>query len=955
VLAGPGTGKTEVLTRRIAWLIATRRAAPSEILALTFTDRAADEMQERVDVLVPYGRADTAIHTFHAFGDRLIRDHGHELGLDPSARVVSRPEAIVLLREHLFDLGLDRYLPLADPTRFLGSLIDLFQRAKDEGIEPAEYAAYAAELAAGADAVLRTAGTDEERAIARQLADEADGQAELARAFERYRALMTERALIDFGDQVSLALRLLRQRPSVAGEVTRRFRYVLVDEFQDMNPIQLELVREMAIHRNLTVVGDDDQAIYAFRGAAVETMAMLGVAYPNIKRVVLRRNYRSRAPILTAARRLILHNDPARLEAQEGVSKELVAHRRTGRSQPVRHVGFEDGTQEADWVAADTARRIATGEAPRDLCVLVRTNGEIDRFVERLVAHGVPVRAGGAARLLAHPDTRELMALLRAIVDPGSSTDLYLVAAGAPYGLGGQDLTTILESARRRHRSLWSVLCELVEQPGLLRISADARRTLERLVSDLRAAIDDSHRRPGPEVLYRHLRRSGRYASLVDAARDGDDVPLRRVGTFFEWIRDQAQLLADPRLPVIVPHLRALLESADDPAADDGAEADAVSVMTVHKAKGLEFRVVFLCGMSEGRFPVRGRRDRLALPEPLSRRPGIEEVAWAEERRLCYVAMTRARDELVLTSAGASGSGGRRRRPSPFVGEALDREPLATPRTSDSIDPLAVLGALGREPEPPVAVARSTPTRTPLSLSYTQIDDYVSCPLRYRLRHRIGVPTPPHHARTLGTALHQAAAAYHQSRLRGRALDEAGVLEVFGIHWQSEGFLSRHHEEARFAAGQRALQRFVATSLEDGRHVTHVERSFAVRIGADSVRGRYDRVDSSVDGPVIVDYKSSDVRDPRRASERARDSLQLQLYALAWQAETGELPAALELHFVDSGLVGRVVPDDRRLDRARKTLSQAADGIRGAQFEARPTPMACGFCPYRDICPSSVA
>jgi DNA helicase-2/ATP-dependent DNA helicase PcrA len=181
------------------------------------------------------------------------------------------------------------------------------------------------------------------------------------------------------------------------------------------------------------------------------------------------------------------------------------------------------------------------------------------------------------------------------------------------------------------------------------------------------------------------------------------------------------------------------------------------------------------------------------------------------------------------------------------------------------------------------------------------------------------------------------------------------VLDVFATHWTSEGFLSRQHEEARFAVGQDALRRFVATPLEAGRNVIAIERPFSVRLGGDTVRGRYDRLDSSPDGTIITDYKSSDVRDQKRAAEKARNSLQLQLYALAWEAEAGELPVALELHFLETGLVGRVRPDPVRLERTRSRVETVAAGIRAGEFAPQPSPVACGFCPYRQICPSSLA
>ena len=214
VVAGPGTGKTEVITRRIAWLIATKRARPQQILALTFTDKAATEMQGRVDLLVPYGQAESSILTFHAFGDRVLREFGHELGLPDAPRVIGRADQVVLLREHMFELGLERYLPLGDPTRFLGSLADLFGRAKDSGITPAELADWRPGAGRrGGQAALAMAPDETAASVARHARGRGGGPARARRAYARYQELMLERGLLDFGDQVSLATRLLRERP----------------------------------------------------------------------------------------------------------------------------------------------------------------------------------------------------------------------------------------------------------------------------------------------------------------------------------------------------------------------------------------------------------------------------------------------------------------------------------------------------------------------------------------------------------------------------------------------------------------------------------------------------------------------------------------------------------------------------------------------------------------------
>ena len=298
VVAGPGTGKTEVVTRRVAWLIATRRAVPREILALTFTDNAAREMQARVDMLVPYGQADAAIHTFHAFGDRLLREHAFELGLGSDVRLLARPEQVVFVREHLFELGLERYRPLGDPTRFISALLDSSRGPRTRVSRPLTWRL----MRACWNSVAHWTGGDD----AAELLDLASARAELATAYERYVELMAAAGFIDHSDQVALALRLLTTRPLVRADVARRFRYVVVDELQDTNNAQLALVVALCgAHGNVMAVGDPDQGIYGFRGARSGNVEQFQAAFGGARTIVLRRNYRSLAPVVAAARRVL--------------------------------------------------------------------------------------------------------------------------------------------------------------------------------------------------------------------------------------------------------------------------------------------------------------------------------------------------------------------------------------------------------------------------------------------------------------------------------------------------------------------------------------------------------------------------------------------------------------------------------------------------------------------------
>ena len=991
VVAGAGTGKTQVITRRIAWLIATKRAKPAQILGLTFTDKAADEMQVRVDQLVPYGYTETAISTFHAFGDRLIREHALELGLPIDVRVLSRPEVVIFLREHLFEFELDEYRPLGDPTRFLSALATLFSRCKDEDITPDAYVAHAEGLAGHAAALRALSRRGDGDASAPddvEVAEETAGrQLELARAYARYQELLGANGFIDFGDQVALALRLVRESPTVRNAIQRRFRYILVDEFQDTNKTQGELVTLIAEpHRNITVVGDDDQSIYKFRGAAISNILDFQDRYRSARVAVLRRNYRSLEPILDAAYRLIRFNDPDRLEVRAGIVKRLRPERAADEAPSVRVEAFATGAEEADWIAADIGRRIRDGAQARDHAVLVRTNAGADPVLRSLNVAGIPWRFSGTSGLYARPEVRLLLSFLRAIADPSSSVDVYALASSSVYGLGGHDLTAIVNSARRRNRSVWDVFEELDRQPGILRISQPSRDAVARLVADLRRYGEIAHDRPAGEVLYAFLRDSGLLRRLVGSDSAASEEALQNIARFFDIVRAQSALLADDRAIFVARHLQTLIEAGDDPStAELDPDLDAVSILTVHKAKGLEFPVVYMPGLVADRFPARTRPDALALPLELVKETLPEgDFELQEERRLFYVAMTRARDELILSHAADYG-GARARRISPFVLEALDL-PIADAqpgRGAHASTPLERLSTF--DPSTPSPAVRDA-TDEPLLLSYYAIDAYLTCPLKYKYAHVLRVPVAPHHSLIYGSALHQAVQEFHRRHARGDVMSEMQLYEAFERAWSNEGFLSREHELARLEAGRTALKRFRDEQLRpDGVIPAYVEREFSFSLDGDRIRGRWDRIDiepgARVEQPpgatepdptpahadvvsptldllgrervTITDYKSSDVRDPARARQRARESLQLQIYAMGYEAMTGRLPDAVQLYFLDSGLVGRADVDPRRLAKARTQIATAAAGMRAGDFTAKPDHVSCSYCPFREICPAS--
>ncbi|KKR76562.1 MAG: hypothetical protein UU21_C0007G0025 [Candidatus Levybacteria bacterium GW2011_GWA2_40_8] len=290
IIAGAGTGKTTVITERIKYLILEKNIEPQSIVALTFTEKAAAEMQERVDIALPYGYSQLWISTFHSFCENILRDEAHRIGLDPNFKLLSESESVLLLRQNIFELGLNTFRPLGNPVKFLDALLKHFARLKDEDITPAEYMSWAKKI---------------------KNKEEKSQYLELASAFEKYEELKAKSSLMDFADLISNMLLLFRKRPNTLRDYQNRFKFVLVDEFQDTNYAQNELAILLAgDDKNITVVADDDQSIYRFRGAAVSNVIQFKKNFPKSRIVTLRQNYRSTQAILDASYRLIQNNNP---------------------------------------------------------------------------------------------------------------------------------------------------------------------------------------------------------------------------------------------------------------------------------------------------------------------------------------------------------------------------------------------------------------------------------------------------------------------------------------------------------------------------------------------------------------------------------------------------------------------------------------------------------------------
>ena len=948
IIAGAGTGKTKVITHRIAYLIASKMAKPEEILAVTFTEKAANEMEERVDLLIPYSYSFVEISTFNSFGERVLRDYGIELGYSPDFKLLDDVEQAIFFREHLFRFPLKYYRPLSFPTKHIQELLNAIKRLKQEDIKPEDYLEYSQRLSQ------ETSDKVEK--------EEARKHLEVSRVYASYQDVLKKEGKIDFEDQVLLVVELFRRRPSILKQFQDKYKYILVDEFQDTNYIQFELLKLLAAkHRNLTVCGDDDQSIFRFRGASLSNIRNFRKIYRDYEKVVLNINYRSTQDILDSASQLIRKNNPDRLEFEEEIDKKLESTIKSS-GKCIHRLPFDTLSQEADNVARIIGEKVKEGYRYKDIAILVRRNADADPFLRALNMKEIPFRFSGSRGLYSQEEVKILTSFIKSLTNFEDSKSLFHLALSEIYRIDEYDLTVISNHAHKTHLPLHKVFKKIYEGQSPVEISKITAAKARKIFEDLLYFVKLSSSQNAGRVIYSFIERTGYLKMLVEEMSPEAELKIKNIRIFFDKVRNFSELTEDDSIHSFAQHLDLLQQVGDNPAtAEAELEEDAVNVLTVHKAKGLEFAVVIMVSLISDRFPGRERKEKIPIPDEILKDKVPKGVAYGseqkdriyfqEERRLFYVGMTRAKKFLYLTWARDYGLK-RLKKVSPFILEAFDIS-----KVSDEVVQTSPLEEIMRyaEQAPQSKVISEKKTDGMLTLSFFQVDDYLTCPLRYRYRHVMRIPVLPHHNLVFGRVLHNTIYFYLQSKMSGKTLTEKEFLNVYEDRWINEGFLSREHEEMRKKAGRKALRRFYRREKDSGQIPLFLEKSFKWLMGEVKFIGRWDRIDQTDKGAVIIDYKATEVKDQKEADKKTRESLQMDLYALSF-LKTQDVPLIdTQLHFLESDIIGHAARDDKRLEKAVEKIQEAETGIRAQDYTARPDWHSCSFCDFRMICPSSYA
>lgn len=963
IVAGAGTGKTTVITEKVRFLLEEKEVRPEQILALTFTEKAATEMQERIEEKLGMGIYDMQISTFHAFCQDILETYGLEAGLPNQFKLVTDTDAWLLMREHLYDFGLKYYRPLGNPTRHIHEMLKHFSKCKDELITPAEYIEYAEGIKLDGDDV----HTEERNKLL-----------EIANAYHAYNQMLLNNNALDFGDLIFYTVKLLQESPSVKKKLQQRFKYILVDEFQDVNWAQYVLTRSLADGGQLTVVGDDDQSIYAFRGASVSNILRFQEDFNNAKNIVLNENYRSRQEILDIAYQSIQNNNPDRLEIKLGVDKKLVASNSKFQGKniepAVQHISVATLDDEVKAVVEKIIQLKQTDVTVTwdDFAILVRANNHAEPFIRGLQNQGIPYEFLAAVGLFKQPIVMDAINFFKVVDYHHDSPSLYRILRMPCIEFSEEDMQKVTSNAKRKTISYY----EILKRASEFHLSEEGIEKANKILTLIHEAVQKSRTEKPSKILHHFFEESGCSKFLVKKEQEGDDGVIHQVNhlrQFFELLARYEETTPDAHLKNFLEQYNYILESGDEGKLYQPTDTpDSVNIMTVHGSKGLEFKYVFIVNLVEDRFPTRRRGEAIELPVDLIKEKLPDgDYHIQEERRLLYVAMTRAKEKLFLTS-GKNYGGVREKKISRFLvelGFSNSREGTSYGENEEKVEKInsQIQNENGK-----------ALYQLPKTFSFSQLQTYEACPYRYKLSNIIKIPTKSTASFSFGTTMHSTLQKFYEKIQDMNAQKQSNLFDIFEAATQThslesssevkvpslsdlqkiyeENFITDWYKDKRqredyFQKGKEILNTFYKANEENWNIPAALESSFKIKVGDYTIKGRIDRIDKLADNTIeIIDYKTGQTKE-KLTSE---DKQQLLIYQIVAEnspayRKLGKV-SKLTFYYLNDNVRTSFVGKDKELEVLREKVIAHINKIYSGDFTPTPNPMVCGYCDFRDIC-----
>ena len=948
VIAGAGTGKTRVITERIRSLFERDSSLLGEnVLALTYTIKAAGEMLRRIKKACGERADGITVNTFHGFCEAILKEGA------PQRKPIAPVDHWILLRRNMRRLQLEKYRRLAEPGQFLNDFQQFFSRCQDELVSSQEFQKYADSLVSKLEADRRQ--IDEE--TYKERLEEVQKQQEIARAYRASEELLREKNVVALNGLIVEAVKLLENDAALRVRMQKRFRHILVDEFQDTNIAQLRLLELLtAWPRNIVAVGDNDQAIYRFRGASFGSFKLFLERFAGWKegqdsaefRVLLKENYRSTPNILRVATQVIAQNETS----ADFPNKVLEPSKPEGES--VRIAELASAEEEALWVAGQIERGHKAGKRWADFAVLYRQHAHRDLLVEELARRKIPFVISRLS-ILEHPLVRDVLAYLRLIARPYDDVSCARVLAAPAWGLEPRELVRLAERARKERKAIHDVL-----QMPQAELPFDGRHALlSELVEHLGEQRKLMWRRTAREILSDLIE----WLQIVARASAQDRKYVRRLTEFAkEW-----EAKSETRkLPEFLEYLDYFQQANETIALDDEAPGDAVQLMTVHGAKGLEFPQVFVLRVNNKAFPASERMPLFTFPVELMKEELPQgDFHTQEERRLFYVALTRAEEKLTLTTLTE-----KRGKVPTFIEDILmehrvkRRDVLQiAPKV---LAPVEEKGATAPEGPQRLLFAAEGPAKIfsriaewaesyhpavpePLTLSPSAVMGYRACPQQFLFEKLWSIEGEAKATWTFGRVIHATIRRAMAELKKGRKLPFEEVQRIYETEWSEIGYEDTYQQEEYKKDGLEQLKSFYEALVEAQPEILEQEKTFELDLENNVVvKGRIDQINSLGRKDVeIVDYKTGKAKKDWEANK----DLQLSIYAIAAK-EIFELnPVRLVFHYLQDNKRQASTRSPKQLEEAQRIVQETAAEIRAGEFAAKPG-FQCRSCAYRPICPA---
>lgn len=955
IVAGAGTGKTTVITEKIRYFIEDKKINPRNILALTFTEKAAKEMEERVESVLGLGIYDMHISTFHAFCQEILEEYGLEIGLSNKFKLMTDTDAWLLMREHIYDFDLDYYRPLGNPTRHVHEMLRHFSKCKDELITPTQYLEYAENIKLDGDDVHT---------------EERNKYIEIANAYHKYNQLLLNNNSLDFGDLIFYTIKLIQDRPSIRKKLQDRFKYILVDEFQDVNWAQYVLTRLLSEASQLTVVGDDEQSIYAFRGASVSNILRFQDDFKNAKFVVLNDNYRSRQEILDLAYKSVQNNNPDRLEIKLNIDKRLRSHTEDGKSkESVVQLLLSNTLDEEVKLVIQEIIRLKQEDKESvwdDFAILARANNHAEPFIRGLQNAGIPYEFLAAVGLFKQPIVMDAINFFKVLDYHHDSPALYRVLRMPCLQFSDEDMQKVTSNAKKKTISYY----EVIKRGAEFHLSPEGLEIASKVITLIQESVQKARTEKPSKLLHHFFEASGCSKYLIQKEAEGDSTIIHQVyqlQQFFELLARYEETNIDAHLKGFLEQYNYILESGDEGRMFQPTDTpESVNIMTIHGSKGLEFKYVFIVNMVEDRFPTRRRGEAIELPADLINEKLPEgDYHVQEERRLFYVAITRAKERLYFTS-GKNYGGVREKKLSRFLVElGYTDESKGQTKAIDMQFPSSTL-----------VVEKQNTYQSPKTYSFSQIQTYEACPYRYKLANIIKIPTKSTASFSFGTTMHSTLQKFYEKMQELNAKKQANLFDLFDtppapteitsgvkvpsledlIKLYEENFITdwykdKHQREDYFKKGKEILKTFYKSNEQNWRVPFALESSFKIQVGDYILKGRIDRIDKLIDNTLeIIDYKTGQSKEKLTSD----DKQQLLIYQIVTQTipayrNLGEV-SKLTFYYLNDNLQTSFVGTDKELEKLRDKITNTLDSIKAGDFNATPSPPICANCDFRDIC-----